>query len=94
MLRKAASACWRAVRAVGLVPPPPVPDQLRDRSQTTLGTAYTPERERGGGELSRDFLIHDEALGRGVAFEVLAPVLARTRTSRTLWRPTGPLADR
>src|SRR4029078_3002435 len=37
---------------------------LRDRLQSTLGNAYTVERELGGGGMSRVFLAHETALGR------------------------------
>lgn len=52
------------------------PDNLRHRLQTTLGSAYTLERELGGGGMSRVFLAEDVALGRRVVVKVLAPELA------------------
>ena len=51
-------------------------DVLRDRVQTALGSAYTLERELGGGGMSRVFIARDEALGRHVVVKVLAPELA------------------
>jgi tRNA A-37 threonylcarbamoyl transferase component Bud32 len=53
-----------------------VPDLLRDRLQSSLGSAYTLERELGGGGMSRVFVAKDEALGRDVVVKVLAPELA------------------
>ena len=49
---------------------------LRDQLQHTLGTAYTLERELGGGGMSRVYVAHDTALGRRVVVKVLAPELA------------------
>lgn len=50
--------------------------ELRDQLQGTLGTAYTLERELGGGGMSRVFVATDTALGRPVVVKVLAPDLA------------------
>jgi serine/threonine-protein kinase len=49
---------------------------LRERLQTTLGTAYTLERELGGGGMSRVFVADETALGRKVVVKVLPPELA------------------
>ena len=49
---------------------------LRERLQTTLGTAYTLERELGGGGMSRVFVADETALGRQVVVKVLPPDLA------------------
>ena len=54
---------------------PPVPDLLRDRLQTSLGDAYTLERELGGGGMSRVFVALDARLGRRVVVKVLPPEL-------------------
>jgi serine/threonine protein kinase len=51
-------------------------DPFRDRLQTSLGPAYTLDRELGGGGMSRVFVARDEALGREVVVKVLAPELA------------------
>ncbi len=48
----------------------------RDQLQTTLGTAYTLERELGGGGMSRVYLAQETALGRQVVVKVVAPELA------------------
>ena len=50
--------------------------ELRDQLQGTLGTAYTLERELGGGGMSRVFVAMDTTLGRPVVVKVLAPDLA------------------
>ena len=54
----------------------PVPDQLRDRLQSSLGAAYTLGRELGGGGMARVFLATDLALGRQVVVKVLSPETA------------------
>src|SRR5678815_1410728 len=46
---------------------------LRERLQTTLGDAYTLERELGGGGMSRVFVADEAALGRRVVVKVLPP---------------------
>src|ERR1043166_6395756 len=48
---------------------------LRDNLQTALGSAYTLERELGGGGMSRVFLAEETALGRKVVGKVLPPDL-------------------
>ena len=45
---------------------------LRDRLQSTLGSAYTIDRELGGGGMSRVFLARETALGRNVVVKVLS----------------------
>jgi serine/threonine-protein kinase len=50
--------------------------ELRDQLQGTLGTAYTLERELGGGGMSRVFVATETALGRSVVVKVLSPDLA------------------
>jgi len=45
--------------------------ELRDQLQTTLGTAYTLERELGGGGMSRVFVAEERTLGRRVVVKVL-----------------------
>ncbi|MFI5310358.1 MAG: serine/threonine-protein kinase, partial [Gemmatimonadales bacterium] len=49
---------------------------LRDQLQRSLGSAYTIERELGGGGMSRVFLAEETALGRKVVVKVLPPELA------------------
>src|SRR5215211_1612144 len=46
---------------------------LRELLKTTLGGAYTLERELGGGGMSRVFVATDTALGRRVVVKVLPP---------------------
>ena len=48
---------------------------LRDQLQQTLGSAYTIDRELGGGGMSRVFVARDEALRRNVVVKVLPPDL-------------------
>lgn len=59
-------------------PPPlaPMSVSLRARLQTSLGTAYTLERELGGGGMSRVFVAEERALGRRVVVKVLPEELA------------------
>jgi serine/threonine-protein kinase len=45
--------------------------ELRDRLQSTLGSAYSVERELGGGGMSRVFVAQETALGRSVVVKVL-----------------------
>ncbi len=51
-------------------------DHLLDRLRATLGSAYTFEREIGGGGMSRVFVADENRLGRKVAVKVLMPDLA------------------
>ena len=48
---------------------------LRDQLQKTLGTAYTIDRELGGGGMSRVFVAEDTSLGRKVVVKMLPPEL-------------------
>ena len=48
---------------------------LRDRLQTSLGSAYSLERELGGGGMSRVWVATETALGRQVVVKVIAPEL-------------------
>ncbi len=48
---------------------------IRDQLQDTLGSAYTLERELGGGGMSRVFVAEENALGRKVVVKVLPPEL-------------------
>ena len=48
-------------------------DQLRQDLQDSLGTAYTLERELGGGGMARVFVAREEQLGRDVVVKVLPP---------------------
>jgi serine/threonine protein kinase/tetratricopeptide (TPR) repeat protein len=50
---------------------------LRQHLEATLGSAYTIERELGGGGMSRVFLAQETALERRVVVKVLAPGLAQ-----------------
>ncbi len=48
-------------------------DDLRTQLQTTLGAAYTLDRELGGGGMSRVFVAHETALGREVVVKFPGP---------------------
>ena len=50
--------------------------ELRDRLQDAVGSAYTIERELGGGGMSRVFVARERDLDRQVVIKVLAPELA------------------
>ncbi|MEP6621039.1 MAG: protein kinase [bacterium] len=52
-------------------------ETLRDQLQASLSTAYTIERELGGGGMSRVFVATDPALDRQVVVKVLSPELAQ-----------------
>src|SRR5688572_7394605 len=49
---------------------------LREQLQQTLGTAYTLERELGGGGMSRVFVAEETSLRRKVVVKVLPPEVA------------------
>jgi serine/threonine-protein kinase len=49
---------------------------VREQLQASLGSAYTVERELGGGGMSRVFIAQDASLDRKVVFKVLDPELA------------------
>ena len=49
---------------------------LTDVLQSALGSAYTIERELGGGAMARVFVAQEHALGRRVVVKVLSPELA------------------
>src|SRR6185295_18883568 len=51
---------------------------LRDHLQATLTSAYSIERELGGGGMSRVFVAEERALGRRVVVKVLSPEIAAT----------------
>src|SRR5215218_5899750 len=51
-------------------------DLVRDRLQSSLGAAYTLERELSGGAMSRVFVARDATLGRDVVVKLLASGLA------------------
>ena len=50
--------------------------ELREQLQESLGSAYTLERELGGGGMSRVFVATEAALGRSVVVKVLPPEMA------------------
>jgi tetratricopeptide (TPR) repeat protein len=54
-----------------------VSQQIRDQLQKTLGSAYTLERELGGGGMSRVFVAEETSLRRKVVVKVLSPELAQ-----------------
>lgn len=69
----------RARRAVGRPAPAcraSLCDTLCQQLRSSLGPAYTIEREIGGAGMSRVFVARDASLGRDVVVKVLAPELA------------------
>src|SRR4051812_2376862 len=56
--------------------PEHAPIDIRALLQESLGSAYSLERELGGGGMSRVFVARDHALGRRVVVKVLPPELA------------------
>ena len=50
--------------------------ELRHQLQQSLGSAYTLERELGGGGMSCTYVAHETALGRKVVVKILSPELA------------------
>src|SRR3712207_6207676 len=56
--------------------PDPLATDVRSYVQQSLGSAYTLERELGGGGMSRVFVARDHMLGRKVVVKVLPPELA------------------
>jgi tetratricopeptide (TPR) repeat protein/tRNA A-37 threonylcarbamoyl transferase component Bud32/TolB-like protein len=54
----------------------PLSADLRDQLQASLGTAYTIERELGGGGMSRVFAATETALERRVVVKILPPEMA------------------
>src|SRR5687768_12456879 len=50
-------------------------DRLRDQLQEVLGTAYTLERELGGGGMSRVFVAEETRFHRRVVIKLLSPEL-------------------
>ena len=63
-----------------------MPDQLRDRLQSSLGAVYTLERELGGGGMARVFVATDPALGRQVVVKVLSPETAEGMSAERFTR--------
>src|SRR5580765_6790268 len=62
----------------GLMASDDEPTDFGQRLQDHLGTAYTVERELGGGGMSRVFVANDRTLGRLVAVKLLPPATAAT----------------
>ena len=60
--------------------------ELREQLQTTLGGAYTIERELGGGGMSRVFVATESRLGRRVVVKVLRPEIAVATSSERFER--------
>ena len=59
---------------------------LREQLQQDLGSAYTLERELGGGGMSRVFLARDNSLGREVVIKILPPEMAAAVSSQRFRR--------
>ncbi|MEO8575462.1 MAG: protein kinase [Gemmatimonadales bacterium] len=60
--------------------------ELKDRLQSTLGSAYSIERELGGGGMSRVFLARETSLGRNVVVKVLGGDVAAGLSSERFAR--------
>ncbi|HXG69323.1 MAG TPA: protein kinase [Gemmatimonadaceae bacterium] len=59
---------------------------FRDQLQSSLGSAYTIQRELGGGGMSRVFVARDESLGRDIVIKVLPPDLAAEMSAERFTR--------
>ncbi len=59
---------------------------FRDQLQASLGTAYTIQRELGGGGMSRVFVARDESLGRDIVIKVLPRELAAEMSAERFTR--------
>ncbi|MGI9043378.1 MAG: protein kinase domain-containing protein, partial [Gemmatimonadaceae bacterium] len=59
---------------------------LREQLQASLGTAYTIQRELGGGGMSRVFVARDESLGRDIVIKVLPRELAAEMSAERFTR--------
>jgi tetratricopeptide (TPR) repeat protein/tRNA A-37 threonylcarbamoyl transferase component Bud32 len=64
-------------------------DQFQDQLQSTLGPAYSIERELGGGGMSRVFVATETALGRKVVIKVLPSELAEAISIERFKREIG-----
>ncbi|MFN9576285.1 MAG: serine/threonine-protein kinase, partial [Gemmatimonadota bacterium] len=62
---------------------------LRDQLAAALGSAFTIERELGGGGMARVFVAEEKALGRRVVIKVLEPDLAGTIEADRFRREIG-----
>lgn len=62
---------------------------LRDQLAAALGSAFTIERELGGGGMARVFVAEEKALGRRVVIKVLEPDLAGTIDADRFRREIG-----
>src|ERR671939_204421 len=70
-------ACIRAAAYVcSCLPRGPMSIDLQARLQSTFGTAYSLERELGGGGMARVFVATETALGRRVVIKVLPPEMS------------------
>src|ERR1044071_1298982 len=63
-----------------------MPDWLRDQLQSSLGSAYTIDRELGGGGMSRVFVAEEHALHRKVVVKVLPEDVAGTVSTQRFKR--------
>jgi serine/threonine-protein kinase len=59
---------------------------LRAQLQSALGSAYTLERELGGGGMSRVFVARDESLARDVVVKLLSPELSASLSAERFTR--------
>jgi len=66
---------------------------LREQLQQTLGSAFTLERELGGGGMSRVFVATEAALGRRIVVKVLPPESAGHMSIERFKREIGIAAS-
>jgi len=64
-----------------------MPQDIRDKLQATLGSAYTLEHELRGGAMSRVFVAEDNVLGRKIVVKMLPSDAARIHGEIAVSKP-------